>query len=166
VLGPPAPIFEYRPAGAALPETAVPAPGVVVRFDGNSRVAEHYWDDAVGGWVRVQDRTIHVDKDGVEIAPENVLVLSVPYGRSAADPNSPDAVSVGTGLGTLFTDGHAIVVSWTREDGADPWTLTDAAGAPVQLTPGRTWVLLANVSKSTIELVDEAGSTARLAEVR
>jgi len=164
--GPPAPVFSYRGEDDELPESAVPVGGVVVRFDGNSRVAEHYWDEAVGGWVRVQDGTIHVDKEDVEIAPQNVLVLTVPYGRSAADPNSPEAETVGEGLGTLFTDGHAVIVAWSRADAQDPFTLTDGDGDPVLLTPGRTWVLLANVSKSTVELVDEAGSTARLAEVR
>jgi hypothetical protein len=165
-LGPPSPVFEFRAEDDELSDTALPVGGVVVRFSGSSRIAEHYWDEAVGGWVRVQDGTIHVDKDGVEIAPENVLVLSVTYGRSAADPNSPDAVSVGEGLGTLFTDGRAVIVTWSRPDGESPFTLTDADGDPVGLTPGRTWVLLSDVARSTLELVDEAGSTARLAEVR
>jgi hypothetical protein len=54
----------------------------------------------------------------------------------------PEAQLVGQGDGWVLTGGQTIPVHWNRPADESPFKLTDAAGATVALTPGRTWVEL------------------------
>ncbi len=135
--GTPSPVFTH---GAASSTTAQPAASVSLdarspyRFD---------WDAGTGTWLRSQDGTAHVTRSGAQLAPENVVVLFVPYVASQIDAASVDAQTVGSGTAWTFRDGTATEGSWSRPGPNSPWTLTDAAGATVTLAPGQTWVVLA-----------------------
>jgi hypothetical protein len=76
------------------------------------------------------------------VAPANVVVQFIRYGRSLADLRSPEAISTGTGDAWIFTDGHVIRGQWHRPDASMPATFT-ADGEVIRLAPGRTWVALA-----------------------
>lgn len=176
-LAPP-PLFMYRSEGEAT--EGVEVGGVVVEYEStgasSGRSAEHIWDQAVGGWVRVQDETLHqtltgTDERLVEIAPQNVVVVSVDYKVSDFDTESPEALTYGEGKAKVFTDGHEIDGTWTRNWGEVGWQLTTTTGEPIKLTPGRTWVLLANralpvYGTAVITTMTPAEGSARLAEVR
>jgi hypothetical protein len=43
----------------------------------------------------------------------------------------------------VLSDGKLTLAHWSRPDASKPAVITDAAGQPVLLTPGRTWVELA-----------------------
>jgi hypothetical protein len=49
-------------------------------------------------------------------------------------------VLTGTGQGSVFRDGRRQDVTWTRPDIFDVFTLTNAAGEPIRLAPGQTWI--------------------------
>jgi hypothetical protein len=136
--GPPPPLFKYRAAGAPAP--GVPAAGVKLTMLGTKVLWQ--WDPVGGVWLRTQDDQPHVDASGTRIAPANVVVMSVEYRRSPADPISPEAVTVGEGDLLVFTGGNVIAGRWVRPDPSKPATLIDQAGAEILLTPGRTWVEL------------------------
>ena len=59
-------------------------------------------------------------------------------------PGTPEAQTLGEGSAAVFTNGGFIDAHWSRPTATDIFNLTDTAGAPVLLTPGRTWVELAN----------------------
>ena len=67
-------------------------------------------------------------------------------GGFAADETGQGAGDrVGEGDAAVFVDGRFVDARWSRPTGADVWNLTDkATGQPLLLTPGRTWVELAN----------------------
>jgi hypothetical protein len=46
-------------------------------------------------------------------------------------------------------NGQVIEGTWSRETAQSPWALKDAAGAPIALMPGKTWIQLANGSGPT-----------------
>jgi hypothetical protein len=46
----------------------------------------------------------------------------------------------GSGSGWIFRNGKEIPITWHRAILKDDTTFTDAAGQPVGLAPGRTWV--------------------------
>ena len=50
----------------------------------------------------------------------------------------------------MFTNGAVIHGRWDRPDIAKPATLVDDQGAPVLLTPGRTWVELPRPGGTTV----------------
>jgi hypothetical protein len=104
------------------------------------------WDPTVGGWAREQRGTPHVDTDGVQIAPPNVIVQFVPYQDTGLVDTSntpvPEALLVGSGTAWVFTDGTATAATWTKSDDAAVTTYTAADGTPIGLTPGMTWIAL------------------------
>ncbi len=99
------------------------------------------WDGS--SWVRSQDGTTHATRTGAVLAPENVVVLFVPYVQSEVDAQSVDALTIGSGAAWVFRDGTATIGNYRRSGGTDPYTLTDANGSAVNLAPGQTWVVLA-----------------------
>ncbi|MDE0269479.1 MAG: DUF3048 domain-containing protein [Acidimicrobiaceae bacterium] len=107
----------------------------------------HIWDETVQGWVRIQDGTLHVvetDYGMAEIAPTNVLVLSIDYKTSEADRGSPHAITYGEGEAWLLTQGEIIQAFWKRTEDRIGFHLTDNEDTQLSLTPGKTWVLLTN----------------------
>ena len=134
---PPAP-FVYRYPGQELHRSAEKATGVSVDF-GLTEV-DYAWNGS--GWARTHGDRAHNDADGVRVAPANVVVQFIRYGRSLADLRSPEAISTGTGDAWIFTDGHVIRGQWHRPDASMPATFT-ADGEVIRLAPGRTWVALA-----------------------
>jgi hypothetical protein len=158
--GPPAPVFNYRADGASLPAGAIPVAGVTIVFTSFARVT-YVWDAERQAWDRFQidnqndlPTSAFVDSDGPQVAPENVVVLKTPYGISAADKSSPQAFTVGEGEAMVFTGGAMVPGRWVRPDASQPVQLLDAAGAPIALTPGRTWVALPRLG-APVDLIDQ-----------
>lgn len=163
--GSPAPpaLFVHRGYDSQPAAAGVPTPGYVVDFGWGVRV-EYVWDAERGGWNRYQVDQSHgredsatVDSDGVQVAPANVVILFVEYGRSPSDPRSPMAISTGSGAAVVLRDGVAITGSWSRPDPSASWSLTDDLGRPIELAPGRTWVALPRTGSATAAM-DEAAA--------
>lgn len=148
--------------------------GVTVSYPRrNGRSSTHVWDGEVGGWVRIQDGTLHTTvKDGaeVEIAPANVVVVRIDYVRSSADSISPHAVPYGRGRAWVLTRGAVHETTWERLEGIAGFRFYDDAGDSVTLAPGPTWVLLANRSGpftvSEVELLGSADARSLLNAAR
>jgi hypothetical protein len=137
--GRPPALFSYRAPGQPLGDSARPANGVVVNY-GNTG-AEYRWDG--DGWSRTQDGSAHIDVDGRQVSPDNVVVQFVTYQQSPADANSPEAVVVGSGTAWAFVDGKVTEGSWSRDSLSSVTKFVDGDGKPMLLTPGNTWVALA-----------------------
>jgi hypothetical protein len=160
----PTPIFPFRKAGEEL--AGGPAAGIAVSFhhqtSGNVVKAEYAWDAERTCWDRFQLDVSHnrassamVDEGGgVQVCPQNVVVLFLQYGPDPIDANSPKAQSVGTGTGFLLSNGKAVNINWARATPQDAWTITDETGNPVGLTPGKTWVELPKAGIDTADILD------------
>ncbi len=144
--GPPPALFQFRLPGEPPPSGASQVAGVHITFGTGSGRAdvEYRWDGK--GWARSQAGTPYVDTAGVQIAPENVIVQFVPYASSGVNDGFghpiPEAQLVGDGLAWVLTDGKLIEAKWWKPSLDAVTTFTDASGAPMKLTPGRTWVAL------------------------
>jgi hypothetical protein len=135
--------FQYRAADSPPNALATPTPGVNISYLGGGVSVDYVYDQARAGWVRFQNGSVHVDADGVAIAPANVAILYTEYASSPADPRSPDAQTVGGGEATIFLgDGNVVQGTWSRGAATSPYTILDTAGAPILFTPGRTWIAL------------------------
>ncbi|HET9600767.1 MAG TPA: DUF3048 domain-containing protein [Acidimicrobiales bacterium] len=144
--GTPFPFFSYRPAGVA--SAGQPVTTIDAQLDGVN--LQWMWDPAQGVWIRSEYGAPHVDASGAPITASNVVVQFVPYQASSADRRSPEAVTVGEGDAWVFTDGKLIFAHWSRPDASRPAVFTDAGGQPVLLTPGRTWIELAEAGVSAV----------------
>jgi Protein of unknown function (DUF3048) N-terminal domain/Protein of unknown function (DUF3048) C-terminal domain len=143
---PPSPLFAYRAVGEPPGPGGGPLTGVRIVFaqEPGSAPVEYAWNGA--GWARWQSGTPHVDTEGNQIAPENVIVQYTPYANS--DTNDQfgvpirEAQTVGEGEALVLTGGVGYTARWVKPAANAPTQFLDGAGAPIRLTPGRTWVAL------------------------
>jgi hypothetical protein len=142
----PAQQFKYRGVG----EPAVagePMNGFDLQIQTN--FVQWRWDAAFGTYLRWQATEPHLLMDGNLVTTDNVVVAWLDYYPSHTDGRSPDGQTTGTDPLMVFTGGRMITGTWTRADRLNPFTLTDDAGAPILLTPGRTFFELANSGKGS-----------------
>jgi hypothetical protein len=133
-------LFAYgAPAGGT------PAKGIDLVFaDIVTTHVTYTWDGQ--GWRRVQNGTPHVDAAGVQVAPTNVVVQFTEYHdtgiRDRSNSVVPEGTLVGSGEAWFFTAGMVFKGRWSKSSASAVTTYTDASGATMKLTPGRTWVEL------------------------
>ena len=140
----PTPVVQHLTEGQAA-TIGVSVAGVKLLSDVDTAFV---WNGATASWDRFQRRTPHLAAGDVPISPQNVVILDVEY-RGSSTAGSPEAVSVGTGPAHVYFNGQAIEGTWSRDTPQSPWVLKDAAGAPLPLMPGKTWIQLANGSGPT-----------------
>lgn len=131
----PVPQFEYRADDEPVPSGSKPAGAVKISMDGVDVMWE--WSPENLTFVRSQDDKPHVDMDDVRVNAQNVIVMSVVYGKSGS---SPVAKTLGSGEVWVYTAGALIQGSWERTDPLKPYVFKDTKGAVIKLTAGRTWV--------------------------
>ncbi|MBM3729670.1 MAG: DUF3048 domain-containing protein [Actinobacteria bacterium] len=137
--------FLYRSASDAMPATATASAGLRLSMAGVQ--VQWLWNSATGDYLRSMGNDKHMDADGSQVNAKNVVVLYTSYKASAADPRSPEAQSVGEGEVWVYTNGSLVKGKWKRAKATDVFSLTDLAGAPVKLSPGRTWIELPRANK-------------------
>ncbi len=120
----------------------------VTKFEVKFPQASALWAPSSDGgkWLRTQDGKPLMDKlDGAQVAAKNVVVLQVRVDRSYLDRkygHIPKTVMIDSGKAWVFTAGKYVEATWTKTSAVAPISLVDAAGAPVLLAPGNTWVEL------------------------
>jgi hypothetical protein len=145
---PPAPLFWYRAPAEPLAASAQPVGSIHLEFGGGAGNApvDWFWNAAKAGFDRNQKGTPHVDENEVQIAPQNVIVELVDYADTGLKDVSgapvPEAQLVGSGECWVLTNGMLIKGTWSKTAIDAIPAYTDATGAPIKLTPGRTWVEL------------------------
>lgn len=142
----PAQQFHYRAVGEAA-TAGEPMTG----FDLQIQLISVQWryDPATGKYLRNQEGGRHMLTDGTQVSTENVVVAWLDYYPSNTDGRSPDGDSTGSGQVAVFTGGRMVMGTWSRVDRLDPFAFTDANGAPILLTPGRTFIELPNSGKGS-----------------
>ncbi len=144
----PPPLFAYRPAGEPVAGAAGPVSHVHVSFGGGAGSApvDWNWDPFSGSWLRSQKGSGHLDEAGQQIAPKNVVVQFVTYHDTGYIDTSGtpvyEADLVGSGEAWILTEGVLIPATWSKPSVEAVTQYLDAAGQPVKLTPGQTWVQL------------------------
>ncbi|MEX2256710.1 MAG: DUF3048 domain-containing protein [Acidimicrobiia bacterium] len=138
---PPEPLFEYADAKKGEEFTGEPVASFHVNLDMGYDMS-YVWDAAKGGWNRFQQGIEPFLAAGLppgQIAPTNVIVQFIPYGTGA------DGDVIGTGEAWIFSNGQLIRGTWGKAYAPAATQFSDAAGNPIALTPGRTWVELAPI---------------------
>ncbi len=103
------------------------------------------WDSDEEAFARFQEGSRHVDVVHGDIFATNIIVMVVDYVPSSIDANSPDAQTIGSGPAYVFSKGQVVVGRWARDLAVGAIRLTDADGELIGLTPGNTWVELAEI---------------------
>lgn len=131
---PPPPLFQYVANGAP----PVAGPGIIDFHVGFEAGYDPTWTWVAqpGVWTRSIGGVPQTVVGGAPIAPTNVVIQFTPYTGEA------EAQTVGEGDVWVFSDGVLRTGHWVRPDKAQPAKYVDAAGNPIPLRPGRTWVEL------------------------
>ena len=79
-----------------------------------------------------------------DLLADNIVVLSVKNRRDTDTTSNLSIVSetVGKGKVSITRNGKTITGTWQRKKVGSPMTFTDAKGKPIELKPGKTWLLL------------------------
>jgi hypothetical protein len=133
---PPPALFQYLPANVAFTGDNVNA--FTIKYDPQYGQPTYTWDAASGTWKRSIGVAPFLTTDGGQVAPNNVIIQFV--GSYVQSPEAGSFNTVGNGDVWVFSAGKLTKGKWARTDATKPTSFTDATGAPIQLTPGRTWV--------------------------
>ncbi len=123
-------------AAGAVPATKLtlrPGPAVDAAYD---------WDPAVSGWKRSTDGRPHTVKGGAQVAPNNVIVQFTPYAEWPFDSQVRVADGTASGPAWILSGGMVVKGTWERQNPMEAVVYKDAAGNPIRLPPGRTWIEL------------------------
>jgi hypothetical protein len=143
---PPRPLFQYLADGEVFGGGA--AEGIDqfrVGFQAGYDPTYTY-DVATKTWKRSYGAEPFVDASGEQVAPTNVVVQFIHY------PRGSEGELVGVGDAWVFSDNKLVRGRWAKQDVASPTLLLDSNLAPIELTPGRTWVELVEIG-APVDLV-------------
>jgi hypothetical protein len=130
---PPPLLFTYLPAG----EQFVGEPVQQARLGFSAGYDPTYTFDVVSGtWKRSYGLNGFVTVSGQQVSPTNVVVQFIEY------PAYSQGNTVGEGDVWAFAGGRLVRGRWVRPVREQPAQYVDAAGNPIQLVPGPTWVHL------------------------
>ena len=101
----------------------------------------HYdYDKASNTYPRSIGGQASNDREEGRLAPSVVIALHVNETTVMEDGWRQSIVTNGTGTATVFQNGTATECTWRKNDRFNPLELIDAAGKPVALNRGQTWI--------------------------
>ena len=92
--------------------------------------------------------------DGKQVAPKNVVVMVMSFGplNDSSNKHRLEADVIGSGTAWIATNGHTIKGTWRKTGLTKATRFFDAAGEPVTLTVGQTFIqVMQTGSKITIK---------------
>lgn len=135
-----APASKSKKAATPAP-TPPPAPAakhIGIGLSGALYNVNYTYDPAANKYLRSLGGAPHMDAaTNTQIAPTVVIALSMPYSLSG---KYSVYQTIGSGQAHIFQDGGVTVGTWTKTADKSQFTFTDAAGQPVPLNPGTTWL--------------------------
>lgn len=146
------PVWQFGP-DAPLGERPI---GGTIRVVYPQNTVVYGYDQATNAYLRgVTGAKAHIDAaDGGRVAPKNVVIMLVSFGplNDGSDKKRLEAKVVGSGKAWIATNGRTIEGTWEKRTLTDPTRFFDAAGQPVTLTIGQTFIQVMPLGSSiTIE---------------
>lgn len=135
---PPPALFRYR--DAKQPSPGDPVASVHIGF-AKGYDPTYQFDAATKTWKRFYGFAPFNAASGQQIAPANVVLQFTNYEGGVGSPTA-EGQTVGEGDVWVFTDGKVVKGRWKRPGKEQPAAYVDAAGQPITLLPGTTWVHL------------------------
>ncbi|MGH9031003.1 MAG: DUF3048 domain-containing protein [Acidimicrobiia bacterium] len=130
---PPPALFTYLAPGETIVGEAVLA--ARVGFQAGYDPTWTY-DPSTNTWLRSYGLDPFLTASGAQVAPVNVVVQFIDY------PGYSQGNTVGGGDAWVFSAGQLVRGKWLRGSREEITYFVDAAGQPIKLTPGPTWVEL------------------------
>lgn len=124
----------------ATPAKVPTAKTIDIRISGPLYNVHYDYNATTNSYNRSEGGSPHIDAlDNKQISPEVVVVLAVPYAIQS-DGKHSEYQTIGSGDAYIYQDGTMTPAKWAKADLKGQITFTDAAGKPVLLNPGKTWL--------------------------
>ena len=138
---PPAPVFTYGPAAGGSPVSQVHIP-----FSWASDET-WTWSASTSSWHLAYSGVAATNADGTPVTATNVVVQTVqttlgPWAENSLGAREVEVNATSGGKVLVLRNGQAISGTWSRASLSAPLRLATAAGAPLHLAPGATWVAM------------------------
>lgn len=132
-LAPPRPVFDFLSRGEAFGGS--PVDRVTVPVGGPGFHPTWVWDGSEGVWRRGLGDEPFLDKSGEQVTATTLVVQFV-------ERQGEESLVVGAGEAVVLAQGRSVSGRWVRTGPDEPARYLDAAGNPIRIPPGRTWVHL------------------------
>jgi hypothetical protein len=143
---------QFLPPGQAFAPPGVTPVSTFTLVIGRTTRASYEWDPSSSRWKRSTDGSPHMAEGGDQLAPTTVIVQFVEYeGSGEVDTTGApvaEAKVVGSGDAVVFASGTRLDAKWSKPNATAMTTWTDAAGAPLSLPAGQTWIEMPAVGAS------------------
>ena len=102
--------------------------------------SSYAYNAATNTYDRSQAGAPHTDREEGQISPRVVIVMKVPMQTVFEDGYRQQINTIGSGPVTIFQDGVVKEGTWAKNSRTEQITFTDAAGEPIPLARGQTWI--------------------------
>lgn len=102
--------------------------------------SSYIYDAKTNTYARSQAGAKHLDRESGQITPSVVIAMRVNEKTVFEDGYRQSIDAVGSGDATIFQNGTAINVTWTKASRTAQIKFTDAVGKSVPLVRGQTWI--------------------------
>lgn len=129
---------------ADAPSTERPASQhLTVDFSTFNYKVDYEYDPAANSYARLQADQPHLMRDGTQVKPKNVVVMTVQ--RSLEQPSTDNKgrlamETIGSGQARFFLDGKEAVGTWKKDSSQDPLLFYLADGRELELNAGQTLI--------------------------
>lgn len=100
----------------------------------------YVYDTATKRYNRSQAGEPHLDREAGQIQAKVVIALKVTMQKVFEDGYRESITTTGSGEAVIFQNGHATQATWYKDSREGQLRFNDAAGQPVKLARGPTWI--------------------------
>ena len=102
--------------------------------------SSYQYSPDVNSYLRSQAGKPHVDREKGQISVKAVVILQTPHSTVIEDGTREAVQTIGTGKATIFQDGNATAVTWSKKSKTDQLIFLDASNKEVPLNRGQVWI--------------------------
>ena len=132
--------FTGFPRADGKAATAPNASSVTINISSPLYNSTYAYDPATNLYNRSLAGVPHMDREAGQITPSVVIALKVNEVTVMEDGYRQSITTTGSGEAVIFQNGVATAATWAKASRGEQLTFTDAAGKPIQLYRGQTWI--------------------------
>ncbi|MDB5165475.1 MAG: uncharacterized protein JWM00_365 [Candidatus Saccharibacteria bacterium] len=132
--------FTGFPRADGKASTAPNATSIAIDISSALYNSTYTYDAATNLYNRSLAGVPHTDREAGQITPSVVIALKVDEVTVMEDGYRQSITTTGSGEAIIFQNGIVTTSTWTKADRASQMTFTDAAGKPIALNRGQTWI--------------------------
>jgi len=146
--------FTGFPRKADSPNKAPNASKITLNIAGSDMNVQYQYNPTKNHYLRSEGGSPMIDAgNNQQISPKVVIAMVVPWTDGALDSSNAYYTvysDVGSGTADIFQDGVVYPGTWTKTSQNSKIQFTNAAGVPIKLNAGQTWITALGESSEII----------------